>query len=123
MRFGVCGLEDMSISYVVYNIYTVFVDESIHAEKNNPKLRGRGTHIPARMLTAHIHQKTLSHSFTQPLSHYSTSCTRAHTFTFNYMNSDALMQEGTHRHPAACIQVFLGVRVRACESSVSKNNT
>lgn len=118
MRLGLCGSEDVSISYTIYSIYSIY--SCVYpCRKNNPKLRGRGTHIPSHMVTAHIHQKTLDHSCTQPLSHYSISRTPAHTFTFNYTNSDAPMQEGTHKHPPACIQVFwylsvyVDARVRA----------
>ena len=99
--------------------YLIMIHQSCRAcmqlhpsmQKNNPKLRTSGTHIPAHMVTAHIHWKTPSHSCTEPLSQYSISCTCAHTFTLNYMSSYALTQEETHKHPAASSQVFYRVYV------------
>lgn len=80
---------------------------SIHAEKHNPKIRGAHTQPSSHGRCAHPPENTFTH--TAPLSHYSISCTLAHTFTFNYLNSDALMQGGTYKHPAARAQVFVCV--------------
>lgn len=105
-RNEIWGVWLRRYEYIISYIYSIYLFiKSIHAEKTIPNSEAEAhTHLH----TWSVHTFTKKQTFTQPLSHYfiSTSCICAHTFTFNYMDSDALMQVGTHKYPGACIQVF-----------------
>lgn len=52
----ICGVWLRWYEYIEYDIYIYTLYSWVHpCRKNNPKLRGRATHIPAHMVTAHIH--------------------------------------------------------------------